>query len=53
MLATHAKPETKKKFAGLGAIPAGGTADDFKAFLVKDAERWAKVIKAAGVKAEL
>ena len=52
VLATLAKPETKKKFAELGAISAGGTPDEFKAFLVKDAERWARVIKAAGVRAE-
>ena len=50
--ASLARPETKKKLAELGAIAAGGSPDEFKTFLVKDAERWAKVIKAAGVKAE-
>ncbi len=50
--ASLAKPETKKKFADLGAIPVTSTPEEFKAFLVKDAERWAKVIKTAGVKAE-
>ena len=50
--ASLARPETKKKLAELGAIAAGGSPEDFKSFLVKDAERWAKVIKAAGVKAE-
>ena len=48
-----AKPETKQKLKDLGAITEGGsTPAEFKAFLVKDAERWAKVIKTAGVKAE-
>ena len=52
MRASLAKPETKKKFADLGAIEAPSSPDEFKAFLVKDAERWARVIKTAGVKAE-
>ena len=51
--ASLANPETKKRFAELGAITEGGsTPEEFKAFLVKDAERWAKVIKTANVKAE-
>ena len=51
--ASLAKAETKQKFKDLGAITDGGsTPEEFKAFLQKDAERWAKVIKAAGVKAE-
>jgi tripartite-type tricarboxylate transporter receptor subunit TctC len=51
--ASLAKPETKQKFKELGAITEGGsTPEEFKAFLQKDAERWAKVIKAANVKAE-
>ena len=51
--ASLAKPETKTRFAELGAITEGGsTPEEFKAFLVKDAERWARVIKTANVKAE-
>ncbi len=51
--ASLAKPETKQKFKELGAITEGGsTPEEFRNFLVKDAERWAKVIKAANVKAE-
>jgi tripartite-type tricarboxylate transporter receptor subunit TctC len=51
--ASLAKPETGQKLKELGAITDGGsTPEEFKAFLQKDAERWAKVIKAAGVKAQ-
>ena len=51
--ASLANAETKEKLRELGAITDGGsTPAEFKAFLKKDAERWARVIKAAGVKAE-
>ena len=51
--ASLAKPETKEKLKGLGAITEGGsTPDEFRKWLQGDAERWARVIKAAGVKAE-
>ncbi len=51
--ASLAKAETKEKLRGLGAITEGGsTPAEFRAWLVKDAERWARVIKAANVKAE-
>jgi hypothetical protein len=38
--------------AALGAITQASSAEEFTAFLKKDAERWARVIKAAGVKEE-
>ena len=51
--ASLAKPETKEKLKGLGAITEGGsTPEEFRKWLQGDAERWARVIKAAGVKAE-
>ncbi|MEK6244073.1 MAG: tripartite tricarboxylate transporter substrate binding protein [Pseudomonadota bacterium] len=47
------KPETKDKLKGLGAITEGGsTPAEFRSWLAKDLERWARVIKAAGVTAE-
>ena len=47
------KAETKEKFKSLGAITEGGsTPAEFRSFLQKDRERWERVIKAAGVKAE-
>ncbi len=47
-----AKPETKERLKGLGAIPVGDPPAKFTEFLKADAARWARVIKAAGVKAE-
>jgi len=47
-----AKPETKERFKALGAVPVGDTPAEFADFLRKDHERWARVIKASGVKAE-
>jgi len=51
--ASLAKADTKEKLAKLGAITEGGsTPDEFRQWLRKDLERWDRVIKAAGVKAE-
>lgn len=47
-----AKPETKERLKALGAITVGDTPAEYLAFLKKDHERWARVIKAAGVKAQ-
>ena len=47
-----AKPESRKRLEALGAITVGDSPAEFAAFLRKDWERWARVIKAAGVKAE-
>ena len=51
--ASLARPDTKEKLTKLGAITEGGsTPAEFRAWLAKDLERWARVIKAANVKAE-
>ncbi|MGB7543110.1 MAG: tripartite tricarboxylate transporter substrate binding protein [Burkholderiales bacterium] len=47
-----ARPETKERFKALGAVIVGDTPAEFSAFLKKDHERWARVIKASGVTAE-
>jgi tripartite-type tricarboxylate transporter receptor subunit TctC len=47
-----AKPETRERFKALGAVAIADTPTEFAAFLRKDYERWARVIKASGVKAE-
>ena len=46
------KPEVRERLVALGAINVGSTPAEFVEFLKKDAERWARVIKAAGVKAQ-
>ncbi len=47
-----AKSDSKERFKALGAITVGDTPAEFAAFLKKDHERWARVIKASGVTAE-
>jgi tripartite-type tricarboxylate transporter receptor subunit TctC len=47
-----AKPETRERMKQLGAIIVADTPGEFAAFLKKDYERWAQVIKTSGVKAE-
>ena len=47
-----AKPETKERLKALGAVTVGDTPAQYAVFLKKDHERWARVIKAAGVRAE-
>jgi len=47
-----ARPETQVRMKQLGAITIGDTPAEFAAFLRKDSERWAQVIKASGVRAE-
>jgi tripartite-type tricarboxylate transporter receptor subunit TctC len=47
-----AKPEVIARTKALGAITVADTPAEYAKFLRKDYERWARVIKAAGVKAE-
>jgi tripartite-type tricarboxylate transporter receptor subunit TctC len=47
-----AQPEIIKRMKDLGATPIGDSPEEFRAFLVKDSERWARVIKASGITAQ-
>lgn len=47
-----AAPDVKAKLATLGVDPVGGTTAAFTQYVRNDVERWAKIIKAAGVKIE-
>ena len=47
-----AKPETQARMKQLGAITVADSPAEYAAFLRKDYERWAGVIKASGVKPE-
>ena len=47
-----ADPEMKKKFAALGSQPYIATPAEFGKFQVAEAEKWAKVVKFAGIKAD-
>jgi tripartite-type tricarboxylate transporter receptor subunit TctC len=43
-------PDIREKLVELGFVPIGGSPSDFAALLAKETAKWAKVIKAAGVK---
>lgn len=45
-------PEIRERFATAGLEPAGGAPDAFGRLLRSEVDRWAKVVKAAGVKPE-
>jgi tripartite-type tricarboxylate transporter receptor subunit TctC len=47
-----AKPETQARMKQLGAIVVADSPAEFAAFLKKDHERWAQVIKTSGIKAQ-
>jgi tripartite-type tricarboxylate transporter receptor subunit TctC len=45
-------PQLKARLADLGAIPFAGSAAEFRRFIADEAEKWAKVIRFANLKAE-
>jgi tripartite-type tricarboxylate transporter receptor subunit TctC len=47
-----ALPEVKDQYEKMGLIPGGGTPGELEAFIRADIAKWAKVIKAAGIKAD-
>jgi tripartite-type tricarboxylate transporter receptor subunit TctC len=46
------RPETKERISALGFDPVGTTPEEFTAQMKLEIERWAKVIRAAKIKAE-
>jgi len=46
------KAQTKERLKGLGAITQSSSPAEFSAWLKQDAERWERVIRTAGVKAD-
>ena len=50
--AVLAEPKIKERFAELASTEVIGTPGDFGKILVAETEKWAKVIKFAGIKAE-
>ena len=47
-----AEPRMKARLADLGAAPLTGSAADFGRFIVAEADKWSKVIRATGIKVE-
>jgi tripartite-type tricarboxylate transporter receptor subunit TctC len=46
------EPDTRTRFAANGMDPAPGTADQFKTLIRSEIAKWAKVVRAAGIKPE-
>ena len=49
---TLAMPEVRSRILGIGMEPVGNSQEDFAAFIRGEIERWGRVVKAAGVKAD-
>ena len=47
-----ALPELRERYAGIGVDTAGGSAVEFNAYLKSETEKWARVVKISGAKAE-
>ena len=45
-------PDMVASFEKAGLLPMPGTQEEFTAFVKKDMERWAAVVKAAGIKVD-
>lgn len=50
--AAIADPRFRQRIADLGGMSPGGSSADFATFLVHETDRWANVVKFAGIKAE-
>jgi tripartite-type tricarboxylate transporter receptor subunit TctC len=44
------QPDVREKIMAGGAIPVGGSAEDFAAFVRKDYSKWGEIVKAADIK---
>ena len=49
---TLATPDIRDRLTGLGASGVGNTPEQYAAFIQSEIDKWAKVIKAAGIKAQ-
>jgi tripartite-type tricarboxylate transporter receptor subunit TctC len=47
-----ADPNIKARLAGLGAAPLAGSPADFGRFIAAEAEKWTKVVRTVGIKAD-
>ena len=45
-------PELKDRYESIGLDPAGGTPEEFGAFLKSERDKWARVVKMSGAKVE-
>jgi tripartite-type tricarboxylate transporter receptor subunit TctC len=52
MQTAFADPDFQAKVAETGGAPLPGSAADFARLMAAETEKWGKVVKAAGIKAE-
>jgi tripartite-type tricarboxylate transporter receptor subunit TctC len=45
-------PDTRERILAMGGIALGNTPEEFSAFVTAETAKWAKVVKAAGIRAE-
>jgi len=45
-------PKIRARFADMGGTALGGSPADYQTFVADETEKWAKVIKFAGIKAQ-
>ena len=50
--AAIADPRIRQRVADMGSTTPGGSPADFAKFIADETEKWAKVVKFAGIKAE-
>jgi tripartite-type tricarboxylate transporter receptor subunit TctC len=50
--AALADPKIRSRLAELGGVALAGSPDDFGKLIAAETEKWGKVIRAAGIKAE-
>ena len=45
-------PEVRERMLGQGAEPVGGTPDEFRAYIAREADKWQRIIRAANIREE-
>lgn len=45
-------PDTRERILAMGGITLGNSPEEYTAFVVAEVEKWAKVVKAAGIRAD-
>ena len=50
--ANKALPELRERYANIGTEIAGGTAGEFAIYIKNEFDKWAKVVKISGARAE-
>lgn len=48
----HSLPNARETFNGAGLTRLGGTRQEFSAYIVKETQRWAEIIRAANIPVE-